>query len=185
MTAVDLAQYAQIRLSTPIDAPLNKTIAAIGVRVKGNLAQEDAVAPVWALLRGLFARKASRRYVQVSLTATDPPAAATDFLAPTAYAKLLDVNIAMPRVEHEHIGEATESMALQRANQIMQAMLDTAAVRGFTVSANIPTALAEEGDTVSVAAVLYRLEDWGLSLDNDGLETLDLAVIDETNTDLF
>lgn len=182
--AVDLAQYAQIKLSTPLDAPLNKTIAALGVRVKGNLAPEVA-APTWALIRNLFARKASRRFVQVSLTATDPPAAATDFLAPNAYALLQDSNIGIPRIVHEHIGESTEALALRRANQIMQAMLDNAAQRGFTVSADVPDALAEEGETVKIAGSLYRNDDWGLSLDNDGRESILLSVVDETSTALF
>lgn len=184
-TSANTGHFAQITVRSNDEEALNARCAAIGIRVKGDLAPSDTDTPNWVLIKALRALGHGRRYVRAALTETDPPATDYDLLAPNAYARLRDDNIGFPRVLHEHIGEATEVLALRRAKQLLQAMLDKASRRTFKIEASIPDALAEEGDTVSIVGNLFRNEDWGLTVDDDGHETLTVLATDDSSTTLF
>jgi hypothetical protein len=157
---------------------INKAVCALGVRVYGALLKDPALAPTWALVREIYAEGTGDMTAGIALTATDPPATASEIYNATAFNKVLDTSIGCPNIITDDAGECSEIEAKAYARKLLQQALKQASRRRYTVTAGIPDTLPEKGDTVHmpdnftgvVMGYTYTVE--------NNAETLTLDLID-------
>lgn len=181
----NVAEFAAITVRTNPEELKNQGVAALIVRVRGALLPSEVLADNWVLIKELGWRGHGRREAIVQASETDPPASDGEFLSAVLYGILRDDNFGFPRVIQDHIGTASDQLALRHAHQLFRAELDRHAAKTFIIQTEAPALLPEEGETVSILGALYRLEDWALSVAADGRETITLYVIDDTDTSLM
>ena len=127
---------------------INKSIAAVGVRITGTLLADKTLLPSWVLLREILVEEPRDRIAQCVVTGTDPPASIDGLYNLAVYNKTVGSSFGIPKVITDDAGECSEIEARAAARQLLQAKLRLANRRTYVITAGVPSTLPQKGDTV-------------------------------------
>jgi hypothetical protein len=137
------AAYGSVKIERE---DINEEIAAVGVRVKGNLSPDDAANPCWILVKEIYVEGYGQRQVKCATSSSYPPTDINYIYNKTVTDKLSG----KPNVIVDDAGEVSEIEARQYARRLLQASHELAARRSYRVDADIPATLPKKGDILTM-----------------------------------
>ena len=156
-------------------------IVAIAIRARGKQLQDRNSPYVWHLLKGIECVGTGLRETTMQATATDPPPTSQDYYLSKIQARISG----RTRSLVQDIGQGSEGQARTHARRLLQAVADNGTGRDYEIVSQLPAALPQLGDTVTVGtgADAYTGVVDALTWNAQGeAETLTLHVVDYTAT---